>query len=65
MLEIKNIKKGNIMPLKKGKSKKIVRSNIKKMRDEGFGQEQAVAASLSSAGKSKKKQNKKRGRRYA
>ena len=53
------------MPLKKGKTRKVVRANIKKMRAEGYPQEQAVAASLSTAGKAKKKQNKKRGRRYA
>ncbi len=48
------------MPLKKGKSKKVVRANIKKMRDEGYPQEQAVAASLSSAGKSKKRKKSRR-----
>jgi len=47
------------MPLKKGKSDKVVSSNIKKMMDEGYPQKQAIAASLESAGKSKKPAKKK------
>lgn len=43
------------MPLKKGSSKKTVSSNIKKMMKEGYPQNQAIAASLSSARRSKKK----------
>lgn len=42
------------MPLFKGSSSKTVSKNIKKMMTEGYPQKQSIAASLSSAGKSKK-----------
>lgn len=47
------------MPLSKGKSKKTISKNIKEMKDGGYPQKQAVAASLNQARKSGSKIKKK------
>jgi len=48
------------MPLKKGYSKQTVSGNIREMMESGYPQKQAVAASLESARRSKKKAAKKK-----
>lgn len=43
------------MPLKKGKSQKIISSNIRKLRSEGFPEKQSIAIALNTAKKRKKR----------
>jgi hypothetical protein len=43
------------MPLKKGRSKKDVSGNVKKLKGEGYPQKQAVAIALNTAGKGRRK----------
>ena len=47
------------MPLKKGKSQKVIGSNIKEMIASGHPREQSIAASLNTARKSNGQKNKK------
>lgn len=42
------------MPLRKGKSNKVISTNIKRLMHEGKKQSQAIAISMRKAGKSRK-----------
>lgn len=46
------------MPLKSGKSKKVISENIKEERESGRSEAQSIAIAMSKAGKSKKKRKK-------
>jgi hypothetical protein len=48
------------MPLKKGRSKKVISWNIRELRHAGYPQDQAVAIAMRQAGKAKKKPGKRR-----
>lgn len=49
----------DIMPLKKGKSKKVIGENIRELRHSGKPEKQSIAIAMSEAGKSNKKKKKK------
>jgi len=57
---VRRISKGGVMPLKKGKSRKVVSKNIREMVRSGHPQKQAVAAALNQARKSGAKKRKKK-----
>ena len=46
------------MPLKKGKSKAVISSNIRELRHSGRPQKQAIAIAMRSAGKARRKKSK-------
>jgi len=48
------------MPLKKGKSKKVMSDNIAELRNSGYPQKQAVAIAYSEAGEGKSKRKTKK-----
>jgi hypothetical protein len=51
------------MPLKKGKNKKVISGNIKKLKEEGYSQRQAIAIALDTAWRAKKPKKRKKKRK--
>jgi len=51
--------KGSFMPISKGKSQKVISSNIKMLMGEGRQKKQAIAIALSKSGKSRGKTSQK------
>jgi hypothetical protein len=45
-------------PLRKGKSRKVISSNIRKLREEGYKGDQVVAIALRKAGVARKRKKK-------
>ena len=54
MQKVGLLNKGCYMPLREGKSKKVISENIKREVEAGKPQKQAVAIAMSKSGKSKK-----------
>ena len=48
------------MPLKKGKSKKVISENIRELRKSGRPEKQSIAIAMNEAGMSKKKRKAKK-----
>lgn len=48
------------MPLKKGKSKKVISENIKELRHSGYPEKQSIAIAFSESRRGKKKSRKKK-----
>ena len=51
---------GDNMPLKKGKSEKVISENISELRKSGRPEKQSIAIAMSEAGKSKPKNKRKK-----
>ena len=52
------------MPLKTGKSRKVISENIRELRHSGYPQDQAVAIAFSKAGLSRKKKKRKKHKKH-